>query len=182
MRGHRDKFASREEYSCVSTRRWRLNRMRVSGGYGLLRKYHDAADLAPSAVWKRLGAAAGEGEPGEYDPCSQQRLLSAGARLIGEWVEAWVGADQIEVRYAQQEMKVLLPRRLRGQEKHQASTTATLLAGWCGSLERSRSIAIRRICSRAAGFGRRTTCFLAAKRQRASKEYLRLLHLAGAYQ
>ena len=43
-------------------------------------------------------------------------VYSVPARLIGEWVEAWVGADQIEVRYAQQEM-VLLPR-LRGQEKH----------------------------------------------------------------
>ncbi len=87
--------------------------MRV-GGYGLLRKYRRCG---PCPV---RGLEALERRRVKVSQGSTIRVLnnvysSAGARLIGEWVEAWVGADQIRVRTAQQEM-VLLPR-LRGQEK-----------------------------------------------------------------
>src|SRR5204863_8900631 len=41
---------------------------------------------------------------------------SVPARLIGEWVEAWLGVERIEVSYAEQVVQVM--PRLRGQAKH----------------------------------------------------------------
>src|ERR1700756_2857533 len=45
-----------------------------------------------------------------------KNTYSVPARLIGERVEAWVGAEHIDVRYGQQTVLVL--PRLRGQDKH----------------------------------------------------------------
>src|SRR2546427_323958 len=46
----------------------------------------------------------------------EHNVYSVSSRLIGEWVEARIGAEQIEVWYAQQCVQRL--PRLRGRGKH----------------------------------------------------------------
>ena len=149
VRGHRD-FASREEYTAflhgVAASRMRVGGA-VCGGNTELR----TLPCRRLEALERRRVKVGQGSTIRV----LNNVYSVPARLRGEWVEAWVGADQIEVRYASRRWCCC---RVCAARISIASITATLLAGWCVSLERSRSIAIRRICSRRAGFDRRTTC------------------------
>jgi transposase len=101
---------------------------------------------------------------------------SVPARLIGEWVEAWVGAEHIDVRYGQQ--TVLTLPRLRGQDKHHIDYRHII--GW---LVRKPG-AFADYCYQSALFP--TSRFRQAYDEllrhqpaRASREYVRILHLAA---
>jgi len=105
-----------------------------------------------------------------------KNTYSVPARLIGEWVEAWVGAEHIDVRYAQQAVLVL--PRLRGQDKHLIDYRHII--GW---LVRKPG-AFADYCYQAALFP--TSRFRQAYDElllhqpaRASREYVRILHLAA---
>ncbi len=105
-----------------------------------------------------------------------KNTYSVPARLIGEWVEAWVGAEHIDVRYAQQTLLVL--PRLRGQDKHLIDYRHVI--GW---LVRKPG-AFANYCYQSSLFP--TSRFrqaydelLLRQPTRASQEYLRILHLAA---
>ena len=105
-----------------------------------------------------------------------KNTYSVPARLIGERVEAWVGAEHIDVRYGQQTVLVL--PRLRGQDKHLIDYRHII--GW---LVRKPG-AFANYCYQSALFP--TSRFrqtydelLLHQPARASREYLRILHLAA---
>jgi hypothetical protein len=105
-----------------------------------------------------------------------KNTYSVPARLIGEWVEAWVGAEHIDVRYAQQTVLVL--PRLRGQDKHLIDYRHII--GW---LVRKPG-AFADYCYQSSLFP--TSRFRQAYDElllhqpaRASREYVRILHLAA---
>ncbi len=105
-----------------------------------------------------------------------KNTYSVPARLIGEWVEAWVGAEQIAVHYAQQTVLVL--PRLRGQDRHVIDYRHII--GW---LVRKPG-AFANYCYQSALFP--TSRFrqaydelLLRQPARASREYVRILHLAA---
>jgi hypothetical protein len=96
--------------------------------------------------------------------------------LIGEWVEAWVGVEEIEVRYAG-EVVQRMPR-LRGQRKHRIDYRHVVewlvrkpgaFARYCYREEMFPGEAYRRAYE---ALGR-------AKPERADTEYVRILRLAS---
>ena len=111
VRGQRD-FASREAYTTfvrgVVAKQNAGRRTRLAEEVAALR----------ALPCRRLEAL--ERRRVKVGPGSTIRVLnnvySVPARLRGEWVEVWVGAEQIEVRYGQQVMLVV--PRLCGQDKH----------------------------------------------------------------
>jgi len=105
-----------------------------------------------------------------------KNTYSVPSRLIGERVEAWVGAEHIDVRYAQQTVQVL--PRLRGQDKHYIDYRHII--GW---LVRKPG-AFGNYCYQSALFP--TSRFrqaydelLLRQPAQASREYVRILHLAA---
>jgi hypothetical protein len=101
---------------------------------------------------------------------------SVPSRLIGEWVEAWVGVEEIEVRYAG-EVVQRMPR-LRGQRKHRIDYRHVVewlvrkpgaFARYCYREEMFPGEAYRRAYE---ALGR-------AKPERADTEYVRILRLAS---
>jgi len=171
VRGHRD-FTGREEYVTF------LHGVAAKQNAGRQARFAEEVVVLRTLPCRRLEAL--ERRRVKVSQGSTIRVLnnvySVPARLIGEWVEAWVGADQIEVRYAQQEM-VVLPR-LRGQEKHHIDYRHIIT--W---LVRKPG-AFAQYCYQAdlfptSRFRQAYDMLVAMQPQRASKEYLRLLHLAA---
>ena len=171
VRGSRD-FASRKDYAAfvqaVVARQNAARQQRVAEELALLRPL-PAARLE---TLQRLSVKVSSG--------STMRVLkntySVPARLIGAWVEAWVGAEQIEVRYGQQTVQIM--PRLRGQDKEHIDYRHII--GW---LVRKPG-AFANYCYQSALFP--TSRFrqaydelLLGQPARASQEYLRILHLAA---
>ena len=101
---------------------------------------------------------------------------SVPSRLIGEWVEAWVGVEEIEVRYAG-EVVQRMPR-LRGRRKHRIDYRHVV--EW---LVRKPG-AFARYCYREEMFPREVyrrayEALGRAKPERADTEYVRILRLAS---
>lgn len=101
---------------------------------------------------------------------------SVPSRLIGEWVEAWVGVEEIEVRYAGEVVQRMA--RLRGQRKHRIDYRHVVdwlvrkpgaFARYCYREEMFPGEAYRRAYE---ALGR-------AKPERADTEYVRILRLAS---
>ncbi len=171
VRGSRD-FANRPEYTAfvqgVVARQNRGRQQRVA---------QDVAALRPLPARRletlqRLSVKVTSG--------STIRVLknsySVPARLIGERVEAWVGAEHIEVHYGQQ--PVLMLPRLRGQDKHLIDYRHII--GW---LVRKPG-AFADYCYQSAlfptsQFRQAYDALLARQPARASREYVRILHLAA---
>ena len=111
LRGSRD-FASREEYaSFLQTVQERRNAGRQP------RQKEEGTRLAPLPARRletlvRLRVKVGQGSTIKV----QHKVYSVPSRLKGEWVEARVGTETVEVWYAQ-ELQVTVPR-LRGHDKH----------------------------------------------------------------
>jgi hypothetical protein len=171
VRGHRD-FASREEYTAflhgVTAKQNAVRRARFAEDRAALR----------ALPCRRLEAL--ERRRAKVGPGSTIRVFnnvySVPARLRGEWVEVWVGADQIEVHYGQQ--VVLVVPRLCGQDKHRIDYRHII--SW---LVRKPG-AFAQYCYQAdlfptSRFRQAYDVLLAKQPQRASQEYLRLLHLAA---
>jgi hypothetical protein len=101
---------------------------------------------------------------------------SVPSRLIGEWVEAWVGVEEIEVRYAG-EVVQRMPR-LRGQRNHRIDYRHVV--EW---LVRKPG-AFSRYCYReemfpGESYRRAYEALGRAKPERADTEYVRILRLAS---
>lgn len=101
---------------------------------------------------------------------------SVPSRLIGEWVEAWVGVEEIEVRYAGEVVQRMA--RLRGQRKHRIDYRHVV--EW---LVRKPG-AFARYCYREEMFPREWyrrayEALGRAKPERADTEYVRILRLAS---
>jgi hypothetical protein len=106
----------------------------------------------------------------------QGNTYSAPSRLIGEWVEARLFADRIEVHFAQKPVQQM--PRLRGKGKHRIDYRHVIDA----LVRKPKAFEDYRY--RAEMFP--TACFRAAydrlteqRPQRAAREYLQLLHLAA---
>jgi hypothetical protein len=171
VRGHRD-FASREEYTAF------LHGVAAKQNAGRRARFAEEMSALRALPCRRLEAL--ERKRVKVGQGSTIRVLnniySVPARLRGEWVEAWVGADQIEVRYAQQ--VVMVVPRLCGQDKHRIDYRHII--SW---LVRKPG-AFAQYCYQAdlfptSRFRQAYDVLLAKQPQRASKEYLRLLHLAA---
>jgi Mu transposase, C-terminal domain len=106
----------------------------------------------------------------------ERNTYSVPARLIGEWVEARVGAEQVEVWYAGGVVERL--PRLRGRHKHQIAYRHVIdwLVRKPGAFAGYKYQADLFPTSR---FRMAYDGWLAHKPQRASREYLALLHLAA---
>jgi transposase len=171
VRGSRD-FATREEYTAfvhgVVARQNALRQQRLAEELRVLQPL-------PARRLETLQRLAVKVTSG-----STIRVLkntySVPARLIGEWVEAWVGAEHIDVRYAQQ--RVLVLPRLRGQDKH--CIDYRHIIGWLVK----KPGAFAGYCYQSALFP--TSRFrqaydelLLQQPARASREYVRILHLAA---
>ena len=95
-----------------------------------------------------------------------RNVYSVHSRLIGEKVEARLGAEIIEVWYAGRKVEQLLRCEAGANIE---STTGTSSSGWCASPARLKTTAIERTCFRPAGFAwPRTRC--GRRPQRASKD------------
>ena len=171
VRGSRD-FAGRREYTVfvhgVVARQNAARQQRFAEELAVLRPL----PAAPLETLQRLQVKVSSG--------STIRVLknsySVPARLIGEWVEVWVRAEQIEVRYGQQTM--LIAPRLRGQDKVRIDYRHII--GW---LVRKPG-AFANYCYQSAlfptsRFRQAYDALLLHQPARASQEYLRILHLAA---
>lgn len=101
---------------------------------------------------------------------------SVPSRLIGEWVEAWVGVEEIEVRYAGEVVQRMA--RLRGQRKHRIDYRHVV--EW---LVRKPG-AFARYCYReemfpGEAYRRAYEALARVKPERADTEYVRILRLAS---
>ena len=105
-----------------------------------------------------------------------KNTYSVPARLIGEYVEAWVGAEHIDVRYAQQTVLVL--PRLRGQDKHHIDYRHII--GWL--VRKPGAFAdywYQSALFPTSRFRQAYDELLLQQPARASREYVRILHLAA---
>ena len=107
----------------------------------------------------------------------ERNSYSVNSRLIGERVEARSYLDHIEVWYGQR--KVEDSAAAARAEPSIGSITGTSSSGWCGSRERLRTTAIKRICFRPAGFGWLTMHCGKRRQAEPCKEYLKILKLAA---
>jgi Mu transposase-like protein len=111
LRGSRE-FASREEYerllADVQQQRNAARGVKVAEELTYLRRL----GVGRLETRERLRVKVSRGSTIRV----KHNSYSVPARLIGEWVEAWVGVETIEVRYAEQVVQTV--PRLRGQDKH----------------------------------------------------------------
>jgi hypothetical protein len=106
----------------------------------------------------------------------QGNSYSVPARLIGEWVEVRLGADQVEVYYAQQRVQQM--PRLRGKGKHRIDYRHVI--DWL--VRKPRAFADYRYQADlfpSSTFRRAYDRLLEQLPRRAAKEYLGVLHLAA---
>jgi hypothetical protein len=106
----------------------------------------------------------------------QGNSYSVPARLIGEWVEVRLGADQIEVYYAQQCVQQM--PRLRGKGKHRIDYRHVI--DWL--VRKPGAFADYRYQADlfpSSTFRRAYDLLLEQQSRRAAKEYLGILHLAA---
>lgn len=103
-------------------------------------------------------------------------VYSVSSRLIGEWVEARLHAERVEVFYGQKRVEEL--PRLRGRGKHKIEYRHVIewLVRKPGAFEEYRYRADLFPSSR---FRMAYDLLLERQPQRAAKEYLRILHLAA---
>ena len=148
LRGSRD-FASRQEYEAFLQHG---AGPAERGPAAMVRRRSDTAGSLAGPAAGEPGAAAGAGRPGEHDQV-KHNIYSVPARLKGEWVEARVGAETIEVWYAEQ-LQLTMPR-LRGQDKHRIDYRHVIdwLVRKPGAFAR---YCTRRICFPRVVFGRLT--------------------------
>lgn len=149
LRGSRD-FASREEYAtflrAVQERRNLGRQTRLKEEVTQLRPLPDRR----LETLVRLPVKVGQGSTIKV----QHNIYSVPSRLKGEWLEARVGLETIEVWYAQ-ELQLMVPR-LRGQDKHRIDYRHVI--DWLvRNPERSLAIATRPTCFPQAGSVRPTT-------------------------
>jgi len=171
LRGGRD-FASREEYMefvrVVVARR---------NGTHAARFDEEQARLRPLPARRletleRQPVRVGQGSTIQV----KKNTYSVPARLIGEWVEARIGAEVIEVWYAgvlQQTME-----RLRGQSKHRIDYRHVIdwLVRKPGAFAR---YVYREDMYPSVTFRRAYDALVAQQPARADREYVRILHLAA---
>jgi hypothetical protein len=104
-------------------------------------------------------------------------IYSVSSRLIGEWVEARLYAERVEVWYAQQEVEQL--PRLRGRGKHRIDYRHVI--DWL--VRKPGAFADYRYQADLFPSSRFRMAYDALRQQRparAAKEYLRVLHLAAS--
>jgi len=171
VRGSRD-FVSREDYGSfmreVVDERNGRRRVKLSEEMAVLR-------LLPGRRLEslvRVGVRVNRGSTIRV----QKNLYSVPARLIGEWVEARVGLEQIEVWYAGQLMETM--PRLRGRDQHRINYRH--LIDWLvrkpGAFAQYRYQAALFPSVR---FRQAYDGLVAAQPERASREYVRILQLAA---
>jgi hypothetical protein len=171
LRGSRD-FASREGY-------WQLVRGLVARRNGrCLEKLHEEQARLRRLPARRLETL--ERKPVRVSQGStiqvHKNIYSVPARLRGEWVEARLGAELIEVWYAGSVVQTM--ERLRGQSKHRIDYRHVIdwLVRKPGAFAR---YVYRADLYPTVTFRRAYDALVAHDPGRADREYLRVLHLAA---
>jgi len=171
LRGHRD-FESREAYETFLRRLFQqLNegrRERLDEEWKVLKP------LPPRCLedGRRIRAKVSSGSTIRV----QRNTYTVHSRLIGEWVEARLGADHVEIWYGQRRIETL--ERLRGEGKHRIDYRHIIdwLVRKPGAFENYR------YRSDLFPTSRFRIAYDVLRRQsssQANKEYLKILHLAA---
>ena len=135
-----------------------------------------AAAAAAGAATGGVQAAAVRVEPGSTIRV-QSNIYSVASRLIGEWVEARLYAERVEVWYAQKQVEQL--PRLRGRGKHRIDYRHVI--DWL--VRKPGAFADYRYRADLFPSSRFRMAYDVLRQQqpeRAAKEYLRILHLAAS--
>jgi hypothetical protein len=171
LRGSRD-FASREEY-------WRFVRALVArrNAGRAERLGQEQARLRPLPegrleTWERQRVRVGQGSTIQV----KKNTYSVPARLKGEWVEARIGAEMIEVWYAGARVQTM--ERLRGQSKHRIDYHHVIegLVRKPGAFAR---YVYREDLYPTVTYRRTHDTLVAQQPERADREYVRILYLAA---
>jgi hypothetical protein len=171
MRGSRD-FASRPDYEAF------LRQMFAQGNAGRLARLAVELPLLRALPARRLEAC--KRLQARVDTGSTIRVegnvYSVGSRLIGEWVEARLYAERVEIWYAQKQVEQL--PRLRGRGKHKIEYRHIIdwLIRKPGAFADYR---YRADLFPSSHFRLAYDMLLTQQPQRAAKEYLGILHLAA---
>jgi len=171
LRGSRD-FESREAYE--SFLRNLFNQLNAGRRERLANEFKHMRALPSSRLgaFKKLQCKVGQGSTINVE----RNIYSVNSRLIGERVEVRVYAEYVEVWYAQKKVDTI--PRLRGRSRHRINYRHVI--GWLvrkpGAFEHYRYLDDLFPTSR---FRMAYDALLRQLPHRASKEYLKILHLAA---